>query len=176
MNILTGLRRFLHFLTATRLQIGLLCFALLGGTLPMTSVAVTPAAALALVALRTEYKENPLGIDIRKPRLSWQIQSDRRGMLQTACQIQIARNERDLRAGRNQQWDSGKVNSEESTQRAYAGPPLQAGQRYYWRVRVWDDRGEASPWSDSAFWEMGLLESSDWQASWIEPDLQEDAS
>jgi len=23
---------------------------------------------------------------------------------------------------------------------------------------------------------MGLLESSDWQASWIEPDLQEDVS
>src|SRR6266566_5030147 len=113
------LRRFLHFLTAPRLKIGLLCLVLLSGTLPRTAAVVTPAATLALVALRTEYKENPLAIDIRKPRLSWQIQSDRRGMLQTACQIQIARNERDLRAGRNQQWDSGKVNSEESTQRAY---------------------------------------------------------
>ena len=135
-----------------------------------------PAATLVLVALRTEYKENPLGIDIRKPRLSWQIQSDRRGILQAAYQIQVARKEFDLRAGGAQQWDSGKVNSEESTQRVYAGPLLQSGQRYYWRVRVWDDRGEASPWSDPAFWEMGLLESSDWQASWIEPDLQEDVS
>src|SRR6266852_5484347 len=120
MNIMTVLRRFLHFLTAPQMKIGLLCFALLGGTLTTTSAAVTPAATLALVALRTEYKENPLGIDIRKPRLSWQIQSDRRGIFQAAYQIQVARQERELRAGRAQQWDSGKVNSEESTQQAYA--------------------------------------------------------
>src|SRR3989442_9177217 len=108
MNIMTVFRRFPHCLATPGLKIGLLCFVLLSGTLTMTPAAVTPAAKLALVALRTEYKENPLGIDIRKPRLSWQIQSDRRGILQTAYQIQVARNERDLRAGRTQQWDSGK--------------------------------------------------------------------
>ncbi len=39
-----------------------------------------PASAetpLRVVGLRTEYKENPLGIDARKPRLSWRIESAR---------------------------------------------------------------------------------------------------
>ncbi|MEP6911696.1 MAG: glycoside hydrolase family 78 protein [bacterium] len=176
MNVLTLLLSFLHFLNGPRLSICLLCFALLGGTLPATSAADTPDATLCVIVLRTEYKENPLGIDIRKPRLSWQIQSDRRGILQSAFQVQVGRNERDLRAGRNPEWDSGKVNSEESTQHAYTGPALQSEQRYYWRVRVWDSRGQASAWSNSAYWEMGLLEGSDWRANWIEPDLREDIS
>src|ERR1700730_7505584 len=176
MNMLTLLLSFLNFLTAPRCNICLLCFALLSGTLPATSAAGTPDATLDVIALRTEYKENPLGIDIRKPRLSWQIQSDRRGILQSAYQVQVGRNERDLRAGRNPQWDSGKVNSEESTQHAYTGPTLQSEQRYYWRVRVWDSRGLASAWSNPAYWEMGLLEGSDWRANWIEPDLREDTS
>jgi alpha-L-rhamnosidase len=149
-----------------------------GNSCPNSGEAIPPPAEarLDVVALRTEYKENPLGIDIRKPRLSWQIHSDRRGILQSAYQVQVARNERDLRAGRNAHWDSGKVNSQESTQVAYTGPDVQSEQRYYWRVRVWDGSGQASPWSNPAYWEMGLLESSDWQANWIEPDLREDVS
>ena len=69
MNVLTLL---LSFLIAPWCNICLLCFALLSGTLPATSAAATPDATLDVIALRTEYKENPLGIDIRKPRLSWQ--------------------------------------------------------------------------------------------------------
>lgn len=176
MNMLTLLLSFLNFLTAPRCNICLLCFALLVGALPATFAAGTPDATLDVIALRTEYKENPLGIDIREPRLSWQIQSDRRGILQSAYQVQVGRNERDLRAGRNPQWDSGEVNSEASTQHAYTGPALQSEQRYYWRVRVWDSRGLASAWSNPAYWEMGLLEASDWRANWIEPDLREDTS
>ena len=66
--------------------------------------------------------------------------------------------------------------SDESTQRAYGGPPLQSGQRYDWQVRVWDAAGRPSAWSAPASWEMGLLAPADWKASWIEPDLPEDAS
>ncbi|HEY8185428.1 MAG TPA: glycoside hydrolase family 78 protein, partial [Pyrinomonadaceae bacterium] len=81
-----------------------------------------------------------------------------------------------LRAARSLVWDSGRVNSDDSTQRVYAGPPLQSAHRYYWRVRMWDERGENSLWSEAAYWEMGLLQTSDWRASWIEPDLEEDIS
>lgn len=166
--------RFLYCLTASRLNLWLLGFVLLASASPMNSLAHSPATKLEVLALRTEYRENPLGIDIRRPRLSWQIQSDGRGILQSAYQIQVARTERDLLEGRHMLWDSGKVNSAESTQIAYAGPALQSAQRYLWRVRVWDVKGEVSPWSNPAHWEMGLLDSSDWQASWVEPDLKED--
>jgi alpha-L-rhamnosidase len=132
--------------------------------------------APAVTTLRVEYQQNPIGIDVRQPRLSWQIQSGRRGTLQSAYQIQVAAGATDLEMGRNLIWDSGKVKSDESIQRVYEGPQLRSAQRYFWRVRVWDDRGEASAWSSSAFWEMGLLQPSDWQATWIEPDSTGDAS
>lgn len=136
----------------------------------------TTETTLELVALRTEYKNNPLGIDSRKPRLSWQVRSDQRGSVQSAYHIQVARNERDLRASTNLLWDSGRVNSDESIHRVYNGPMLKSGQRYYWRVRVWDGSSRSSSWSEPSHWETGLLEPADWQASWIEPDLKEDAS
>jgi alpha-L-rhamnosidase len=168
--------RFLYCITPLRLNLLLLGFILLGSASPTNSLAHTSAVKLEVLALRTEYRDNPLGIDVRKPRLSWQIQSDRRGILQSAYQIQVARTERDLIEGRRLLWDSGKVNSEASTQIAYTGPALQSAQRYLWRVRVWDVSGEVSPWSNPAHWEMGLLDSSDWQANWIEPDLKEDVT
>ena len=129
---------------------------------------------LKLAGLRVEYQENPLGIDARRPRLSWQIQSPGRGVVQSAYQIRVARTEQDLRDGSNLIWDSGQVKSDESAHRSYDGPPLQTGQRFYWQVRVWDGSGKSSDWSVPAYWEMGLLEPGDWQASWIEPNLRED--
>src|SRR5678816_94185 len=129
---------------------------------------------LRVTTLRTEYKSNPLGIDQAKPRFSWQIQSTDRGVMQSAYQIRVALNERDLRAGTNLVWDSTKVASDASIHRVYTGPPLKSATRYYWHVKMWDGAGKASDWSEPAWWEMGLLSPSDWKANWIEPDLKED--
>ncbi len=126
--------------------------------------------------LRTEYKENPLGIDSRAPRLSWRIAAKVRNVRQAAYQIRVARSAGDLRSARNLHWDSGRVASAESTQRVYDGKPLGSAQRYVWQVQVWDDQGRASGWSEPAWWEMGLLTPADWRASWIEPGLPEDVT
>ena len=125
--------------------------------------------------LRVEYRENPLGIDVRAPRLSWQIRADTRNVVQQAWHVRVARTEADLRNGRALVWDSGRVESGESIHRVYAGPPLVSAQRYFWQVQVWDARGRASGWSAPAWWEMGLLAPSDWRAQWIEPGLPEDS-
>jgi alpha-L-rhamnosidase len=135
--------------------------------------AATKQPALAVAGLRTEYKENPLGIDAKKPRFSWRLNATGRGVKQSAYQVRVARSERGF-AGADLVWDSGRVASDESTQRVYDGPALSSGGRYFWQVRVWDGAGTASAWSAPAWWEMGLLEPSDWKAAWIEPGLTED--
>ncbi|MBE2225614.1 MAG: family 78 glycoside hydrolase catalytic domain, partial [Anaerolineae bacterium] len=122
-----------------------------------------------------EYFTNPIGIDTPRPRLSWQSTAEQRGAKQTAYQIMVGESLAALEEQANGRlWDSGKVMADNSVHIAYAGAVLQPGQRCYWRVRVWDENEVVSGWSESAFWEMGLMESSNWQAAWITPDWEEE--
>ncbi|MDQ2665698.1 MAG: glycoside hydrolase family 78 protein [Gemmatimonadota bacterium] len=123
--------------------------------------------------LRTEYAKNPIGLDEPSPRLSWILHAERRGTMQTAYEIRVAPTEAALP---KPAWTSGKVTTNESVNRPYAGPALKPGTRYYWQVRSWDDRGTASDWSMPAFWETGLISSAGWSASWISPSTSEDTT
>jgi alpha-L-rhamnosidase len=117
--------------------------------------------------LTCEYLSNPIGLDVPQPRLSWKSTATTRGARQTAYQIIVTTSDATL-------WDSGKVASDASVHVPYGGPALHAGQRCTWRVRVWEERDAASEWSETAFWEMGLLDHTNWQADWITPDWDED--
>ena len=132
------------------------------------------AQAFHVERLRTEYHENPIGLDVRSPRLSWRLHAERRGTMQGAYEIRVASDSAAL--GTASLWDSGKIASDESTFRPYGGPALKSSTRYYWQVRVWNGSGDASPWSMPAFFETGLLNPADWQAKWITPDLPEDTA
>ncbi len=121
---------------------------------------------LALTNLKCEYLTNPLGIDVVRPRLSWQIDSTRRGACQRAFQI-VASEVAPALQSDPVLWDSGKVNSGQSAHLPYAGSPLRSRQRVHWRLRIWDENEQPTAWSDPAWFEMGLLERQDWQAQWI---------
>lgn len=125
--------------------------------------------------LRCEYLSNPLGIDLREPRLSWTLQAERRGCRQSAYQVLVSRGEDRLRAGEGDLWDTGKVAGSRSAHVVYEGVPLASGQRAWWAVRVWDEDDGPSDFSAPAWWEMGLLRSADWQAQWIALDQEEEA-
>jgi alpha-L-rhamnosidase len=129
----------------------------------------------SLAHLRCEYKVDPIGIDSLHPRLSWQLQSEARGVVQTAYRIQVAPDVAKWTEG-HLLWDTGKVASDRSIHIPYEGPVLESGHRYHWRVRVWDGEGRASRWSAPASWEMGLLRPGDWSAAWITPAGDEDTS
>ena len=120
--------------------------------------------------LRCEYHNNPLGIDITSPRLSWITQSDNRGWKQSAYQILVASSQENLDQDRGDLWDSGKTQAGQSIQIPYAGKPLLSHGQCFWKVKVWDQNGAASPWSQTATWSMGLLNEADWQAQWIGHD------
>ncbi len=130
----------------------------------------------SIQGLKCEYKSNPLGIDSAQPRLSWQVAGAPRAWTQTAYQIRVGQNPAALAQGADLTWDSGKVSSPESTHRVYGGPALKSATRYYWQVRNWDAADKPTAWSNAAWWEMGLLQPSDWKAVWIEPGIAEDTS
>ena len=121
--------------------------------------------------LRCEYLTDPLGIDVRHPRLSWKLESGdlkpERGVRQSAYQILAASSEELLQKDVGDLWDSGKVVSDETAQIVYGGKPLQTGEQVFWKVRAWDQNDQTTPWSEPAKWSMGLLKDSDWKAEWI---------
>jgi len=122
--------------------------------------------------LRCEYRENPMGIDSRVPRLSWTIEgrgqkSEARGQKQSAYQVLVASSEELLKKDKGDLWDSGKVKSDQSIQVEYKGKSLESLVACHWKVRVWVNDGKASDWSKPAFWSMGLLKPGDWVAKWV---------
>jgi alpha-L-rhamnosidase len=127
-------------------------------------------AAVSVGELRCEHLENPQGIDVVQPRLSWMLQSSEHSVRQSAYQILVATSEAKLKPGAADLWDSGKISTNQSILVAYAGQPLAAREECFWKVRVWDADGKVFAWSQPALWTMGMLDASDWHAKWIGKD------
>jgi len=155
LNILT----FLGIISAVTLMVGRISF------LEGRSKKDNPI--LSLYDLRCEYKTNPIGIDVNTPRLSWKISSPLRGTVQSAYEIRAGEKAEFLDESDHLIWNTGKIVSDRSVHVPYSGPALRSGQRIYWQVRIWDAKNNLSTWSEPAYWEMGLLEESDWTALWI---------
>ena len=136
---------------------------------------IQAVSAADLTNLRCEYLTDPLGIDVEKPRLSWRIESARRGECQSAYQVLVASIPELPAKDQGDFWDSGKVESDQSVHVEYAGKPLASRMRYHWKVRVWNRDGEPSAWSKPAMWTMGLLRPEDWNAKWIGAAASADA-
>ena len=109
----------------------------------------------------------PLGVETTCPRLSWKLESEVRGVRQTAYEIQAATSVDRLTNDIADLWGTGKVPSDQSLHVPYAGKTLGSRQVVFWQVRVWDQADQPSAWSSVAHFEMGLLAADDWQAPWI---------
>jgi alpha-L-rhamnosidase len=147
------------------------------GTFCLAILFFLPLLVTAQVAVEKpvcEYKTNPVGVDSPQPRLGWKLSSPQQNVLQTAYQIRVADGAEKLKSNKNLIWDSGKISSDKSIHVPYEGPALPSGKRVYWQVMVWDNLDNKSKWSEVAYWEMGLLKESDWKASFISADTDED--
>jgi alpha-L-rhamnosidase len=127
-------------------------------------------AQVQITEMTCEHQQNPVGIDILNPRLSWKLKAKERNVLQTAYQIRVSSTQSFDK--KNLVWDSDKTPSGESILQVYKGTALQSGKTYIWQVKVWDNQGRDTGWSNTASWEMGLLSVNDWKAQWIEPTTQ----
>src|SRR5688572_27645548 len=137
-------------------------FASLLLMLTAAAVAVAKPASSLTVA---EGLVNPLGFHDALPAFSWKLPDGVKQ--QTAYQVEVT-------SGGATLWDSGWVESAQSTFVRYAGPPLASRQRVEWRVQFRDEKGKASGWSKPAHLEVGLLANADWKASWIRPTPDSD--
>src|ERR1700712_5363048 len=131
-------------------------------TILLLIVSAAVSAQIQLQNLRCELLTNPLGIDVKQPRLTWAISSSKRNTLQTAYEIIVASSADKLNKNIGDFWDSKKINSDESIQNKYAGKILNSRQQCFWKVKVWTNNGESN-WSEPKFWTMGLLQPTDWK-------------
>ena len=117
--------------------------------------------------LRCENLHNPTAVDKTTPRFSWKIQSIQNGTEQEAFQVLVASDISLLEDGKADFWDSGKVESSSGIFVPYSGKKLGSGITAVWKVRIWDNSGNVSKWSDPATFGTGLLSPDDWQAKYI---------
>ena len=151
------------------------------------SSASTASNAFSIANLRCDYLVNPLGIDERSPRLSWTLESEARGARQLAYRIRVASTAQKLASGEADLWDTGRVESDQTTHIAYAGKPLTSRATAHWTVELWPTAAahsdvaaslktrtpaldSASVLSAPAHFSLGLLSPADWSARWITHD------
>lgn len=143
---------------------GVFVLAAVAGSLSLWAADERPVAP---DDLRCEYLRNPLGLDVRQPRFSWVLGWDARGKAPAAYQILVAGSRALIDRNQGDQWDTGRVASEEINQIVYQGKALAIGRTYYWKVRAWDRGGATSEYSDAATFELGPLTRDDWKGQWI---------
>jgi hypothetical protein len=168
-----GLPTFSHSQTASVLALSALCLAPPIHSLqaqPRTSASGRLAPAHLRIASQTALTNDPVGVALQTPRLSWELRAAEpgaRGLRQTSYQILVASTAEELAKNRGTLWDSGRVPSSQRLYIAYAGRPLASHRAYFWKVRVWDQAGSASPWSAPASWTTAILNPDEWVARWI---------
>ncbi len=153
-------------------------FAWLVGVVVVGSQVAALGADLVPAGLRCEYRQNPRGMDVERPGLSWVVEAGDgadRGLRQTAYQVLVASTAEKLAGDEGDLWDSGRVASDQSIEVVYGGKPLGSRMECWWKVRVWDRQDRASAWSEPAVWTMGLLEEKDWSGKWVAGDETEKA-
>lgn len=124
-------------------------------------------AQLKVVDTFVENRHKPVGLDDARPRFTWIITSDKKQVLQEAYEIRVSDSRENLEEGKHLLWSTGKIQSSQSVHIDYAGEPLKPGTNYFWRVKVWDNKGKESKWSEIDWWQTGLMDFSAWEADWI---------
>lgn len=127
-----------------------------------------PKAQISVIKLLCNNTENPAVINTTVPLFSWKLISESRDQSQSAYQILVADNFNEMQNSHGNIWDTEKVNSEQSILIPFNGKKLESAQRYFWKVKVWNQDGIESEWSKVGTFQTGLYSETDWKnAKWI---------
>lgn len=129
------------------------------------------AAPSAPDRLTVEGVREPMGIDNPAPVFGWVASHVVRGQKQRGYQILVASNRKIIDADKGDVWSIQEKESSQQCAIAYAGPSLASRTRYWWKVRVWDEGGSVSPFSQPATFETAMMKPTDWKAQWIGGDF-----
>lgn len=120
---------------------------------------------MKIYGLQCEYKENPIGIDIKTPRFLWKTLNDE-SKRQIAYRVSVSSCDDFAKQSINDVWDSGIISCDLCTC-DYSGIELRSSERYFWRVSLCDNEGVWHISNEIAFFEMGLLDDTQWSGRWI---------
>ena len=109
--------------------------------------------------LKSEYLINPLAIATDTPHFSWQMVSEEKDLMQLAYSIKVWSDIETM-------WKMEKTESNQSVGIVYNGKKIIPFTKYYWQVKVWDNKQKVYI-SDVAEFETGPMVTGDWQAKWI---------
>ncbi len=90
--------------------------------------------ALEVNNLKTQSYTNPVGLDISTPMFSWMLSSTDRNVVQTSYSIVVSTD----REFKDVVWESGEIQSDQSTNVQAKGLSVTARTRYYWQVSLCD--------------------------------------
>ncbi|GAB3330117.1 glycoside hydrolase family 78 protein [Larkinella ripae] len=134
----------------------------------LLNVGIPVNAQIRVVAALCDNRANPVGINPRDLFFSWEMQSPKQAVRQSAYQVVIASSKAKLTAGQFDVANTDVVKSDQSIQVRYSGKALQSAQTYFWKVRVWDTDKKPSAWSVPQQFTTGLFTPADWKnARWI---------
>ncbi|WP_159565327.1 alpha-L-rhamnosidase [Budvicia diplopodorum] len=123
---------------------------------------------LAVNKITLNYVEQLDGVE-SVPVFGWTIDSDRRCVVQQTWQLQIS----EQACFSTIIHDSGTVNGDQSNHIVVLDLTLKNSWRYYARVKITDNHGEVSNWSDIASFVTGLP-AQHWQAEFISAEQTSD--
>ena len=113
------------------------------------------------ISLKCEHLNNPMGVDIPNPRLTWMLKDTRQGAMQTAYQLLVGTDSIAVSNNIGERWDTGKQSKSDIIV-SYKGKRLDPLTKYYWKVNVWDKNGKPSSSEISTF-ETGMMGRSNWK-------------
>lgn len=124
------------------------------------------SAETRLSNLTLEGRDSPAGLDVEAPRFGWQIESDKKGVMQTSYRILVASTPENLNNVIGDMWDSGKIDSDSSQWILYKGQSLEPNRQYYWKAFVTTNKDKKTSVATGK-WSTGLLRAENWEGKWI---------